>query len=87
MFLINFSCHVDVAFQWHDRPTVETQVDVVATIAVTWTDCDRRLTVILQDFVRVVVDAFSRASAGESDSDIGISIKRYDKLESIIVVR
>ena len=60
---------------------------MVATIAVTWADCDGRLTVIFQDFVRVIVDAFSRAGARESDGDIGVSIKRYDKLESIIVVR
>ena len=78
MLFINLSSHVDVAFQWHDRPTEETQVDVVATIAVTWTDCDRRLTVILQDRLRIVTDAFPRASACESDCDIGISIKWYD---------
>ena len=87
MFLINLSRHVDVAFQRHDFSAVETQVDVVAAIAVTWTDCDRRLTIILQDCLRVVTDAFSRASARERDGDIGCSIKRYDKLESIIVIR
>lgn len=78
MLLIDLRRHVDVALQRHDFATVETQVDVVATIAVTWADCDRRLTVILQDRLRVVTDAFSRASARESDGDIGVSIKRYD---------
>ena len=87
MLLINFSRHVYVALQWHDFAFPKTQVDVIATIAVTWTDCDGRLTVIFQDFVRVIVDAFSRASAGESDCDIGASIKWHDKFESIIVVR
>ena len=87
MLLINFSRHVHVAFQWHDFAFPETQVDVIATIAVTWTDSDGRLTVIFQDFVRVIVDALSRASARESDGDIGVSIKWHDKLESIIVVR
>ena len=86
MLIVNLSSHVDVTFQWHDFAFPETQVDVIATIAVTWTDCDGRLTVVLQDFVRIVVDALSRAGACESDGDIGVSIKWHDELESIIVV-
>ena len=87
MLFIDLCRHVHVALQWHDFAFPESQVDVVATIAITRADSDRRLTVILQNSIRIVIDAFSRAGARESDGDIGASIEWHDKLESIIVVR